>query len=95
SWGIANSAWVNSLIRDVSNPSPSDTYFSTFRNFDWFAGHSWASGIFAFEDGKNEESTSEDYNFYFAAKLWAQVSEPSGGTEMLNLGKLMEVILAV
>ncbi|CAG8639407.1 1821_t:CDS:2, partial [Acaulospora colombiana] len=95
SWGIANSAWVNSLIRDVSNPSSNDPYFPTFRSFDWFAGHSWASGIFASQDGNNEESTSEDYNFYFAAKLWAQVSERSGGTVMRNLGKLMDVILAV
>ncbi|CAG8461161.1 9989_t:CDS:2 [Acaulospora morrowiae] len=93
SWGAANAAWVNSLIRDVSNPSKNDPYFPTFRSFDWFAGHSWASGIFASQDGNNEESTSEDYNFFYATKLWAQTSPKT--VEMSNLGKLMDVILAV
>ena len=27
-----------------------------------YDGHAWASGIFAFADGKNQESTSESVN---------------------------------
>ncbi|KAG4304229.1 hypothetical protein PORY_002410 [Pneumocystis oryctolagi] len=60
--------WAIDLIRDVSNPVD-DLYFPAFRTFDWFTGHSWAKGLFESPDGKDEESSSEDYNFYFAMKL--------------------------
>jgi endo-1,3(4)-beta-glucanase len=44
SWLNANKAWVNSLVRDVANPSSMDPHFPVFRSFDWFHGHSWAKG---------------------------------------------------
>lgn len=47
------------LVRDIANPSVEDHYFPTFRVMDWFEGHSWATGLFYFNDGKNQESTSE------------------------------------
>ncbi|EEB05645.1 endo-1,3-beta-glucanase Eng1 [Schizosaccharomyces japonicus yFS275] len=68
-----NKAYINMLIRDVSNPTSADTYFPVQRSFDFFHGHSWATGIFVSNDGKDEESTSEDYNFFYGMKLWAQV----------------------
>lgn len=34
--------WVNTLVRDVNNPSLEDPYFPAFRSFDWYCGHSWA-----------------------------------------------------
>jgi len=77
------------LIRDVANPSKNDKFFPTFRNFDWFVGHSWASGIFPAIDGNNEESTSEDYNFFYGMKLWGQISKKE------NIELLADVILAV
>jgi endo-1,3(4)-beta-glucanase len=70
----ANVDYINSLIRDVANPSSQDPYFPVFRMFDWFCGHSWAAGLFFFGDGKNEESTSEDYNFSYGLKLWGMVT---------------------
>ncbi|CAN3375356.1 hypothetical protein DIURU_002444 [Diutina rugosa] len=73
SWADDNKEWVNSLIRDVANPSDSDTFYPQFRSFDWFSGHSWAAGLFASGDGKNQESSSEDYNFSYGMKLWGQV----------------------
>ncbi|CAG8727068.1 9156_t:CDS:2, partial [Funneliformis mosseae] len=88
-WGAQNGEWVESLIRDVSNPSADDTFFPTFRNFDWFSGHSWASGIIASGDGNNEESTSEDYNFVYGMKLWGQVSKRP------HTEQLADVMLAV
>ncbi|CUM66265.1 uncharacterized protein PRCAT00003926001 [Priceomyces carsonii] len=88
-WASDNKAWVNSLIRDVANPSTSDTYFPVSRMFDWFHGHSWAAGLFASGDGKNEESSSEDYNFAYGMKLWGSVicdnSMESRGDLMLAL----------
>lgn len=54
------SNYVNSLIRTINNPSTADSFFPFARNFDWFVGHSWATGLQTALDGKNEESSSED-----------------------------------
>lgn len=70
--------FVTTLIRDFSNPSAADPHFPVFRAFDWFHGHSWAKGLFASGDGKDQESSSEDAFSSYALKLWAQqVSNPS------------------
>ncbi|KAA8893496.1 endo-1,3-beta-glucanase Engl1 [Sphaerosporella brunnea] len=91
SWLNANKAWVNSLVRDVANPSSSDPYFPVFRSFDWFHGHSWAKGLFPSWDGKDEESSSEDYNFAYAMKLWGNVVKDAAmearGNLMLGIMK--------
>lgn len=68
---IAN--YAQTLIRDYANPSDSDPFFPQSRNFDWFHGHSFAHGIFPSGDGKNEESSSEDYHSIYALKLYGQV----------------------
>lgn len=85
-WGADNAAWVNALVRDVANPSSEDSYFPVFRSFDWFSGHSWAKGLFASSDGKDEESSSEDYNFAYGMKLWGNVI---GDASMEARGDLM------
>lgn len=72
-WAEDNKDWVNALIRDVANPSKDDTHFPVFRYFDWYTGHSWASGLDYNINGLNEESTSEDYNFAYGMKMWAEV----------------------
>lgn len=72
-WAQKNGEWVNLLIRDVANPSTADLYFPVLRMFDWFHGHSWAAGLFTLGAGKNQESSSEDYNFSYGMKMWAQV----------------------
>ncbi|KAG0214665.1 hypothetical protein BGX28_001703 [Mortierella sp. GBA30] len=85
----ALSSFVSGLLRDVANPSSEDPYFPVFRNFDWFMGHSWSQGLFSSLDGKDEESTSEDVNFYYAMSLWAMVSnEP----QLEQLGQVMMTI---
>jgi endo-1,3(4)-beta-glucanase len=38
----ANIDYINSLVRDVANPTPQDPYFPVFCSFDWFVGHSWS-----------------------------------------------------
>ena len=70
-----NVNYVNSLVRDVANPSDQDPFFPVFRSFDWFVGHSWSKGLFASGDGKDEESSSEDYNFSYGMKLWGFVTK--------------------
>ncbi|KAI9321446.1 endo-1,3(4)-beta-glucanase [Dichotomocladium elegans] len=53
--------WTESLIRDVNSPVENDPYFAPFRNWDWFAGHSWAGGIKinGALDGRDQESIPE------------------------------------
>jgi endo-1,3(4)-beta-glucanase len=63
-------SWVTSLIRDFANPVENDSFFPMSRAFDWYHGHSWATGLDALMDGKNEESTSEDAFSMYAVKLW-------------------------
>jgi endo-1,3(4)-beta-glucanase len=66
----SNKAWVNMLVRDFANPSADDPYFPFQRSFDWFMCHSWAKGLFASGDGKDQESTSEDTFATYALKMW-------------------------
>ncbi|KAF9428133.1 hypothetical protein BGZ94_003291 [Podila epigama] len=81
--------FVGALLRDVANPSPEDTHFPVFRSFDWYMGHSWSQGIFVSLDGKDEESTSEDINLYYAMSLWGRVA---GEPELEKLGQVMLTI---
>ncbi|KAK9466029.1 endo-1,3(4)-beta-glucanase [Lipomyces arxii] len=72
-WVRDNKDYVNSLVRDINNPSTEDSYFPLSRSFSWFHGHSWAKGVFESSDGKDQESSSEDYHHAYAIKLWGQV----------------------
>jgi endo-1,3(4)-beta-glucanase len=81
----SNIDYVESLIRDVANPSSSDPYYPVFRSFDWFVGHSWSKGLFFSADGKDEESGSEDYNFAYGMKLWGIVTQNSAMHARANL----------
>jgi len=73
-WAERNKGWVNTMIRDVANPSDKDPYFPVSRCFDWWHGHSWAKGVFESGDGKDQESTSEDYNYAYAQRLWGLIT---------------------
>lgn len=43
--------YITTLLRDVVNPSKDDSYFTDFRHFDWFLGHSYSHGLSPFVDG--------------------------------------------
>ncbi|KAG2529173.1 hypothetical protein JM16_002130 [Phytophthora kernoviae] len=77
---------VWTMLRDVVNPSAEDTYFPKFRHFSWFIGHSYSHGVTPMADGKDEESTSEDVNFFYGMMLWGKVTENQG---VEDLGSLM------
>lgn len=81
---------VNAWVRDVANPSAQDGYFPVWRSFDWYAGHSWAKGLFKSADGKDEESSSEDVHFAYGMKLWGRVT---GDSAMEARGNLMLAVL--
>lgn len=73
SWLTQNKDFVNSLVRDIANPSTEDNYFPVSRNFDWYHGHSWAHGLYETYDGKDQESSSEDSMSAYAIKMWGRV----------------------
>eukprot|EP00644_Phytophthora_capsici_P014781 jgi/Phyca11/19870/fgenesh1_pg.PHYCAscaffold_53_\ len=79
-----NMVWT--LLRDVANPSSDDTYFPKFRHFSWFLGHSYSHGVTPMADAKDEESTSEDVNFFYGMMLWGKVTEKKA---VEDLGSLM------
>ncbi|KAH7312372.1 family 81 glycoside hydrolase [Stachybotrys elegans] len=88
-WMKENKEYVNTLVRDIANPSSDDKYFPMWRNFDWYHGHSWAHGLYASWDGK--ESSSEDAMHAYAIKMWGKVS---GDAEMEARGNLLLSVLA-
>ena len=78
-WG----ALLKMLIRDAANPERGDTLFPFLRNFDPYAGHSWASGAGNFADGNNNESSSEAMNAWAGLILWG---EAMGDSKVRELG---------
>lgn len=74
SWLPANKDYVNALARDFANPSSKDPLFPQLRSWDFFHGHSWAHGLYASADGKDQESSSEDMMQAFALKMFGKVS---------------------
>ncbi|HLP40008.1 MAG TPA: glycosyl hydrolase, partial [Fibrobacteria bacterium] len=65
-WG----GMVELLIKDAANWDDSDARFPRLRNFDPYAGHSWAHGSEYYGRGNNQESSSEAMNFHTALFLW-------------------------
>jgi endoglucanase Acf2 len=66
--GLRDPAWLGAdrygpfvklLARDVASGRRGDDAFPFFRNFDPYAGHSWAAGDGVAGDGNNQESSSE------------------------------------
>lgn len=71
-WAAPN-AWgkmVEMMISDASNWDVTDTKFPKFRNFDPYAGHSWAHGSEYYGRGNNQESSSESMNYNTGLFLW-------------------------
>lgn len=78
--------YVDSLLFDVAYSSNSesglsddDNFFPFTRHLNWFDGHSFASGLFPYGNGKSQESSSEAVNCYYGAYLWSKVRFGDGG----------------
>lgn len=82
-WATTNRARVNDLVRDIANPSDADPYFTKWRHFDHYEGHSWAAGTFEFDANRNQESTSEAVNAWHAVERWGLVT---GQADVQNIG---------
>ncbi len=85
-WRNNNKAAIESLIRDIANPSHSDTYFPKFRHKDWYAGHSWAGGLVGIDVGPGQESTSEAINAWYGIYLWGLATS---NTDLRDTGRLL------
>jgi endoglucanase Acf2 len=65
--------FVDLLIRDIANSRRDDPAFPFLRNFDPYAGHSWASGDGVSGDGNNQESSSEALAAWTAIVLLGEI----------------------
>lgn len=74
---------IELLIRDCASPNRNDALFPWMRNFDPYAGHSWASGHAGFASGNNQESSSESMNFATSLILYGQATR---NTKIRDLG---------
>lgn len=68
-WAHTFKPHMYALIHDYMSKEYHE--FPRLRNFDCYTLHSWASGLTEFNDGRNQESTSEAVNAYYAAALAA------------------------
>lgn len=64
---------IELIIRDIASRDREDPLFPYTRCFDFYAGHSWASGHADFGDGNNQESSSESLNAWYGLMLWGEV----------------------
>ncbi|KAJ9143316.1 Glycoside hydrolase family 81 protein [Pleurostoma richardsiae] len=85
-WLSEHKDYINWFARDIINPSPQDPYFPITRCRDWFAGHSWASGIANGAGSRDQESSGEAVNAYYGALLWASTTLSQ---DYVNYAKLL------
>jgi len=90
-WAAKYKEGVLNLIRDIANPSAADPYFTQYRMFDWFDGHGWASGLFPFQDGRDQESSSESFNAWVGIAMYG---DAVGDKSIKNLGRIMRAVEA-
>ncbi|NBI28532.1 fibronectin type III domain-containing protein [Chengkuizengella marina] len=73
---------VDLLIRHIASPDRDDPMFPFLRNYDPYAGHSWADGKAGFGAGNNQESVSEAINAWTGIVLWGELLSTLPGKEV-------------
>lgn len=83
-WAANWGPMVNMLVKDVANWERSNNMFPFLRNFNPYAGHSFASGQLNGEPhGNNQESSSEAMNFNASLIHWGILT---GNNAIRDLG---------
>jgi endo-1,3(4)-beta-glucanase len=83
-WAASWGGMVNLLVKDAANWDKTDARFPFLRNFNPYAGHSFASGLLNSEPhGNNQESSSEAQNFNASLISWGELT---GSTAIRDLG---------
>ena len=78
-----NRPMIDALISTIASPRE-DGLYPRLRVFDFYSGHSWASGYADFPDGNNQESSSEAVHAWYAAYLWGK---ETGNAELQQLSR--------
>ncbi len=82
---------VDLLLDDYMFSERNNSDFAYLRNFDTWAGHSWAHGFGTFAEGNNLESTSEALNSWNAGYLWALATNDQDRMEAAIYGFATEI----
>ena len=69
-----NAPQLSLLAADIANPGATNQ-FPAYRNYDPYAGHSWAAGLSPFSDGNNQESSSEAIHAWNGVAAWGKVTK--------------------
>jgi endoglucanase Acf2 len=83
---------IEVLIRDAASWQRDDRDFPFLRHMDPYAGHSWANGPAQYEEGNNQEASSEDINFSNGVLLWGAFT---GNREIRDLGIFLHATQSV
>ena len=93
-------AHVDTLMFDIAHNGNGNSqtldsvFFPLARHKSWYDGHSFASGLFPFADGKSQESSSEAVNGYYGAYLWSLVREGEQDDPLFELTDFARLLLA-
>jgi endoglucanase Acf2 len=82
---------VDLLLDDYMFTDKDNANYAYLRNFDPWAGHTWAHGFGTFAEGNNLESTSEALNSWNAGYLWALANQDQERMEAAIYGFVTEI----
>ena len=97
-WFTLVSKRVLAWGRDIANPDENnDPHFTQFRyHSDWYAGHSWARGLFPSGlTSSNIESSSEAMQAYYSLFLLGYAMQKAGLTDLSYEAKSLQTAGAV
>jgi endoglucanase Acf2 len=73
-WAAKWGGMVNMLVRDAACPDRNDAMYPYLRNFNPYAGHSYADGFANNPQGNNQESSSESMLFASSLIHWGELT---------------------
>ena len=82
---------MDAIMRDICSMETDGSDFPSVRHKDYFDGHSWASGLFTESNAKNQESSSEAVNSYYACYLYAMATGDTKRMQFMQLLYNMEI----
>mmetsp|Transcript_12277 Transcript_12277/g.22018 ORF Transcript_12277/g.22018 Transcript_12277/m.22018 type:complete len:325 (+) Transcript_12277:195-1169(+) len=88
---------VDAIFHDIAHSTNGDSrsvesdniFFPMTRHKSWFDGHSFATGMFPFGNGKSQESSSEAVNCYYGAYLWSSVRHAEVASDVTDFSRLL------
>lgn len=89
--------YVDAIFHDVAHSSNGHSrdnehdgvFFPMSRHKSWFDGHSFATGLFPFGNGKSQESSSEAVNCYYGAYLWSLIRHDEIASDVTDFSQLL------